>query len=118
MVGGPCVLLPAGTDKGAVLHTGHIIDRGAVQIAVGQKRLVQLFQLARGAGLGPERVDLFLAAVDPDHLIGLGHRGHISDPVQDRTILRRCHREYPLENALVLFYRIGGEKTSSFSLLH
>lgn len=58
------VLFLAGADEGTAFYTGYIIDRGAVQIAARQLFLIQLDHLAGGAGLGAQRLQLFLAAVD------------------------------------------------------
>ena len=95
VVGGAGVLLLAAADEGAVLHTGHVVDGGAVQIAAGQLLLVELLDLAGRAGLGPQGVDLLLGAVNPDDLVGLGHFGHLVDPGQDGLVVCQSHGRFP-----------------------
>ena len=82
-----CFLFGGGADKGSAFHTCHVVDRGAVQVAVGEQLFVQLDQLAGGAGFLAECLRLFLAAVDPNDLIRLGHCGHFIDPGQNVLVV-------------------------------
>ena len=72
MVGGAGVLFFSGADQSSVLHTGHVVLCGSVQIAVGQQLLVELDHLAGFHSLRLQGVDLFLRTVDPNDLRGLG----------------------------------------------
>ena len=102
VIGGAGVLLAAAANEGAVLHAGHVVDGGAVQVAVGQLLLVELLDLAGGAGLGPQLLDLLVGAVDPDDLVGLGHLGHFINPIENGLIagqgLGMIHDEFPPMN--------------------
>ena len=60
VVGGTGIFLIPAADERAVLHSRHVVDRSAVQVAVRQLLLVELLQLAGGAGLGPQSVNLLL----------------------------------------------------------
>lgn len=72
MVGGAGVLFFFGADQSSVLHTGHVVLCGSVQIAVGQQLLIELDHLAGFHSLRLQGVDLFLRTVDPNDLRGLG----------------------------------------------
>lgn len=86
MVGGAGVLFFSGADQSSVLHTGHIVLCGSVQIAVGQQLLVELDHLAGFHSLRLQGVDLFLRTVDPNDLRGLG-QFHFSSSHASRDLL-------------------------------
>ena len=71
---GTGVVLAAAADEGAVLHARHVVDGGAVQVALGEQVLVEFDEFARGARLGAERVALLLAAVDEHDPVGVAQR--------------------------------------------
>ena len=83
VVGGASVLFLAGADEGAALHPGHVVDSGAVVVAVRQLLLVQLDHLAGLAGLAAQVLNLLFRAIDPHHLVGRNQLLHFFQPVQD-----------------------------------
>ena len=87
VVGGAGVLLLLAADEGAALHPGHVRGVRPVEVATGQLLLVQLGDLAGGAGFLPQSLQLGLAAVDPDDLVRLGQGNLFVDPVKDVLIL-------------------------------
>ena len=90
VVGGTGVLFLFGADEGAALHTGNVVDGGAVQIAAGQLLLVELNHLAGGAGLLAQLLKLLLAAGDPNDLVGLDESDFVFDPVENRLVGGQC----------------------------
>ena len=97
VIGGAGLFLGGGADKGTALHPGHVVDRGAVEIAAGQFLLVELEHLAGGAGFGAQGVQLILRTVDPNDLVGLHERDLVLDPGEDGRIFGQCvgHRMIP-----------------------
>ena len=87
MVGGAGVLFLVAADEGAVLHAGHVVDGGAVQVAAGQLLLVKLNHFARGAGLGAQGLQLLLGAVDPNDFIRFYQLDHFLDPIENSLVV-------------------------------
>ena len=90
VVGWAGILLFPAADEGAVLHTSHVVDGGAVEIAAGQLLLIQLLHFAGGAGLGPQLLQLGVTSVNPYDMLRLRHGGHFVDPVQYSLIVCQC----------------------------
>ena len=90
-----------GADEGSALNARDIVDGGAVQVAAGQKLLIELYHFAGRASLGTKLFSLFLAAVDPDDLVGAGHVSHFLDPV--KNVLVVGHVFSPLIYVLLYF---------------
>ena len=84
-------LLPAAADEGAVLHPGHVVWVGAVEIAAGELFLVEPDESAVGHGLGAQRRKLLLAAVDPDDAGGAGLGCHLVNPRENGLVLGGYH---------------------------
>ena len=72
-----------------------------MQVAAGQKLLIELYHFAGRASLGTKLFSLFLAAVDPDDLVGAGHVSHFLDPV--KNVLVVGHVFSPLIYVLLYF---------------
>ena len=87
-----CVLFLTGADKGPAFHARHVVDCGAVQVAVRILLLVQLNQLAGRAGNAAQALCLFLAAVDPYNVLRLNHVSHRTDPILN--VLVACHDRF------------------------
>ena len=81
------VLLLLGADEGAALYPGHVVDGGAVVVAVGELLLVKLDHLACFAGLTAQVLDLLLRAVDPHHIVGRDQLLHFLKPVEDGLVV-------------------------------
>ena len=81
-----------GADKGSAFHARHVVDCGAVQVAVRILLLVQLNQLAGRAGNAAQALCLFLAAVDPYNVLRLNHVSHRTDPILN--VLVACHDRF------------------------
>ena len=81
VVGRAGVLLLLGADEGSVLHTGNVVDGGAVQVAARQLLLVELNHLAGGAGLLAQLLQLSLFARNPHDVIGGYELFHVFNPV-------------------------------------
>ena len=81
------VLLFACADEGTPLHARDVVDRGSVQVAPGEKILIQFRQLAGGTGLAPEFIRLLFGTVDPEDFRGTGHLRHLVNPIQYVPIL-------------------------------
>ena len=69
------------------LHTGHVVDGGAVQVAARQLLLVVLNHFAGLAGLLAKAFQLFLRAVNPDDLVGGDQLLHFVKPSQHGLIV-------------------------------
>ena len=89
------ILLGLGADEGTPLHARHVVPGGTVQVAARQLFLVELDDLAAGKCLLAERGNLFLASVNPDDVVRLGHGCHLIQPVQHVLIVCRIHFEIP-----------------------
>ena len=81
VVGGTGVLFLLGADEGASFDARDVVDRGTMQIAPGQKLLIELDHLARGARFRSQRFELFLAAVDEHDLIGRAESDALVDEI-------------------------------------
>ena len=95
VVGGAGVLPLPAADVGAVLHPGHVVGMGAVEIAAGELLLVEPEKDALVHGLLAQCLQLSLASVDPDDGRGAGPGRHLIDPAEYRLILCRCHSRLP-----------------------
>ena len=82
IVGGACVLFVAAADERARFDAGDVIFRRAVVVAAGEFLLVEAEHFARAASFFAKGVDLSLAAVDPDDLIGLSELGAVLHKVK------------------------------------
>ena len=80
------VLLLRGADKGAVFDACNVVERSSVQVAVGEQLLIELDELAGGAGFLAQFFGLRLGTVDPDDLVRLRHSGHFVDPLCDMNV--------------------------------
>ena len=94
------ILFVAAADEGSVLHAGNVVGLGAVQIAIGQLFLIETDELAGANGLFFERRSLFLAAVDPDDLIGRCDRRALFNELKYLFVVGKCGH-----NSLVSFMK-------------
>src|SRR5437867_1187297 len=81
VVGGPGVLLVFGADEGEVFCPRHILGIRAVDVAVGQRVLVQSAEGAVSKHLANEALVFGVAAIAPHHLIGMGGAGDFINPL-------------------------------------
>ena len=95
IVVGACVVAVFGADKGSVFNARNVVHLGAVKVAVGQKRFVELYKLAGVNRLFSQLVNLFLAAVYPHDVIGLGKVGALFNEVENFSVFRKCHFKTP-----------------------
>ena len=70
-------------DEGAVFDPGHVGRVGAGEERAGALGGVQLDERAAIDHLAAQLVELFLAAIDPDHLCRLGQLDDLSNPIDD-----------------------------------
>ena len=74
-------------DKRSVLYAGDVVFRGSVQIAIGQKLLVELEDFSGSHGLRAQSVSLRLAAVDPDDFVRLSKRRAVFNKLQNLFVV-------------------------------
>ena len=75
-------------DEGAVFDPGHVGRVGAGEERAGALGGVELDERAAIDHLAAQLVELFLAAIDPDHLGGLGQLDDLSNPIDDAGMPR------------------------------
>lgn len=80
VVGRAGVFFFPGTDKGSVLYTGHVVDSGPVEVTAGKLFLIELNQLACGASLCAQLLELFFRTVNPDGLVRCEQFFHFFKP--------------------------------------
>lgn len=80
VIGGACLLLGGGADESPALNSCNVVDGGAVEIAIGQKLLIELYHFAGRASLCTQSLDLLVAAVYPDDFVGLHEINFFIDP--------------------------------------
>ena len=88
VVGGTGVLLLLGADEGASFHTRNVVDGGAMQIASGQKLLIEPDHLAGGNCFVAERFKLFLASVDEHDLVGRAQSDALIDELLNAFVFK------------------------------
>ena len=81
-----------------VLYARNVVDLCAVKIAVGQKSLVELNELAALNGLFFQLGNLRLAAVYPDNFVGLGKLCALFHKIENFLVFGRCHNKSLLKN--------------------
>ena len=82
IVGGAGVLCVAAADERARFDAGNVVFCRAVIVAPGKLLLIETEHLARAARFFAKGVDLSLAAVDPNDLVGPGELGAVLHKVK------------------------------------
>ena len=91
VVGRAGVFFPAGADIGAAFNARNVVERRTVVIAAGQFFFAELDELTGLHRLLAQLLELLLAAVDPDNLVGLHQVPRHVDELQDLFIGGQCH---------------------------
>ena len=97
-VGRTCVLFLGKADNCSRLNAGYVVDCRSVQIAVGQKLLIELNEFSRGDCLGTERIDLLLRTVDPNDVGRRCESDALFDKLQYFLIVRHIFNSFQKKN--------------------
>jgi hypothetical protein len=82
------VLFVFTADEGSVFNACNVVFRGSVIVAIGKKFLVELDDFAGCASFFSQSVTLRVAAVDPNHFVGLCKRLTICHELKHFLVVR------------------------------